>query len=293
MARTFLLAAGVLALAVALIGAPVAAEESGPSSGGCSITPTGGTVERKIEGGGGRYLLNVPPGLDGKVPLLISLHGNGSTAEAYETTPLLTPGWTKYAASKKFVVAYPQGPNNSWRDVGEGSPNVDFIRDVVADISAAYCIDQRRIYVDGHSNGASMALRVACDAADLFAAAAEYAGADPTLPNPPEIPASECNPSRPISVGLFHGVLDPLSNYVVALHVRGLWLERNDCPSAGVREPGVLVDAIRYAPCKDGTEVVFRVTVQSHNWPLGAAGEDQRNRIWAMFARNPLPRSLS
>lgn len=289
--RRALLLAGVLALAVTGTAAPGAAvvDESGSAPGACSVTPTDGTVNRTIEGGGGRYLLNVPPGLAGEVPLLISLHGNGSTVEAYETTPLLTPGWTKYAATKKFVVAYPQGPNNSWRDVGEGSPNVDFIRDVVADISAAYCIDERRIYVDGHSNGASMALRVACDAADLFAAAAEYAGADPTLPNPPEIPASECNPSRPISVGLFHGVLDPLSNYVVALHVRGLWLERNGCPSTGVREPGVLVDAIRYAPCAGGTEVVFRVTLQSHNWPLGAAGEDQRNRIWAMFERNPMP----
>jgi polyhydroxybutyrate depolymerase len=281
------LTAGLASLAQTPAQAQVRA---GDPAASCSLKPTGGTVTKTIEGGGGRYLVNVPSGLTAtEVPLLISLHGFGSTVESYETTPLLSPGWTAYAAKKKFIVAYPQGPNNAWRDVGEGSPNVAYIRSVVAAISKTYCIDADRIYADGHSNGAAMALRLACDAADLFAAVAEYAGNDPTLPNPPEVPATDCTPSRPISVGLFHGLLDPLASYPVAVHARDLWLKRNGCPTTGTTEPGVLFQAIRYAPCRNNTEVVFRVTLQSHNWPTGAAGEDQRNRIWAQFERNPMP----
>lgn len=280
-------AGAIAALAAAsLVSLPPAAAAA-PSAAGCSLTSTNGTVERTA--GGGTYRLNVPPGLTAdRVPLLISLHGGSVTAEQYETWPLLSPGWTEYAARKHFIVAYPQGPGQFWNDYSAGSPNVAFIRAVVADIADDYCVNPRRIYADGHSNGSFMSQRLACDAADLFAAVAEYAGGDVTVGVPPNLGA-KCTPSRPIPMGLFHGVLDPTSSPPVAWHLRAQWLERLSCPSTGEREPGVLVEAIRYGPCDGGVEVIWRLTLNSHDWPSGTAGENQRNRIWALFERNPMP----
>ena len=68
------------------------------------------------------------------------------------------------------------------------------------------CIDATRVYVTGMSNGGFMSHRLACEAADVFAAAAPVAG---VLGIPPE----DCNPSRPIPVLHVHGTADTLVPY--------------------------------------------------------------------------------
>jgi poly(3-hydroxybutyrate) depolymerase len=42
--------------------------------------------------------------------------------------------------------------------------------------------------------------------------------------------------------------------------------------------------------CPAGTQVVARVVENiSHNWPSGAQGEDQRQRMWVFFEANTKP----
>src|SRR5207253_2894997 len=42
--------------------------------------------------------------------------------------------------------------------------------------------------------------------------------------------------------------------------------------------------------CAAGTTLLARVVNNtSHNWPSGAQGEDQRNRMWAFAMANPRP----
>lgn len=62
------------AVAAGLVTALPAATAMGAE---CTLTPTGGTVKRTI--GSRSYLVNVPAGLSGAAPLLLSLHGFGST----------------------------------------------------------------------------------------------------------------------------------------------------------------------------------------------------------------------
>jgi polyhydroxybutyrate depolymerase len=270
----------VALVAVALPSAGMAgAGATNAASGACSLAPTGGDVLRSAAGR--NYYLHVPPGLAAPAPLMISLHGLGQGARLHA----LDTGWSAVADAQGFIVAYPQGSGAppGW-NFAQHSVDVQFVLAVVADIEASWCVDVRHVHATGHSNGAIMALRLACDAADVFASVAEYAG------GPPDVTGSPCQPSRPISVGVFSSALDPLSLLVFGYFTRNAWLARNQCPTAPAREPGVLLEASRYAPCAAGTEVIWRAyLLQSHNWPAGADRADIQRRMLDLFRANPLP----
>ena len=61
------------------------------------------------------------------------------------------------------------GACGGWENCGDH--DVAYLRRVVETAIDTYNVDVNRVYVLGHSNGAAMALRLACDAADLFSAA--------------------------------------------------------------------------------------------------------------------------
>lgn len=274
------LIAGALAAAAALaLATPPGALAAEP---GCTLTPTGGTVTRTL--GDRTYRVNVPAGLTGtEVPLLVVLHGFGSTASQVETYT----GWTPFAASRGFIVAYPQARpseyGGAWDPYSSASPDVPFLRSVVADISSTWCVNPRRVHADGWSNGAVMSQRVACSAADKFASVVSYGGGTPTLSGF----ATPCSPSRPISVGLFAGEWD--FTYAGLAQNASEWRTVNGCAATPAHTTDAYGSTDTYS-CAAGTNVVARVVnLTSHNWPSGAAGEDQRNRMWSFLAAHPLP----
>lgn len=281
LAAVFAAVAAFVSVTVITVSAP----DAGGAPTGCSLAPTGGTITRPI--GTRTYNLNVPAGLTGSaVPLLLSLHGNGEGVTIEESNS----GWTPYAASRHFIVAYPAGTGTglNW-DYAQGSADVTFLRAVVADIAATWCVNPSRVHAAGYSNGAVMAERLACDASDVFASVAALAGSSPTYPTPTAPSGSPCTLTRPIAVGIFQGLFDPISSYVIGTMNRDEWIARNGCPATGTREPGVLLEAITYAPCTSGVEVDWRVYLQSHNWPIGTDQADIHDRMWGLFTRNPRP----
>jgi polyhydroxybutyrate depolymerase len=137
--------------------------------------------------------------------------------------------------------------------------------------------------VDGWSNGAVMSQRAACDAADEFAAVTSYGGGSPTAAGT----AAPCHPSRPISVGLFAGQFD--FTYAGLAQNTTEWRGYDGCSAPPVHTTDQYGSTDTYG-CANGTQVVARVVANtSHNWPAGAQGEDQRNRMWSFFQANPLP----
>jgi polyhydroxybutyrate depolymerase len=138
-----------------------------------------------------------------------------------------------------------------------------------------------------------MSLRLACDAPDLFASIHAHAGGDPIIPSPTAWTGSTCTPSRPIGLAITQAIADPASPYAAALVTRDNWLARDGCPTTGTSESGVLIEAITYKPCAGAVEVLWRVYPQSHHWPvnhpLANDADDIHNRVWGLFARNPLP----
>ena len=276
-----LLGLGALAAATAAFLVPAA--PAAAQIPDCTLSGSGQTVNRDL--GARSYELHVPANLSGsEVPLLLSLHGFGSTGAQDE----LFTGWSGFADSHNFIVAYPNGRpdagTGAWDPYIPGSPDVPFLRDVVADISADYCINPDRVHADGWSNGAVMSQRVACDAADAFASVTSYAGGTPTLAG--TAPAA-CDPSRPISVGLIVGQFD-FTFAGLAQNVSE-WHNLNSCSATKTRTNDQYGYTDRYS-CAGETQLMARVVgLTSHNWPTGARGADQRNRMWAFFQANPRP----
>jgi polyhydroxybutyrate depolymerase len=99
---------------------------------------------------------------------------------------------------------------------------------MVAAIRAEANVDPRRIYVTGLSNGGAMTQRLACEAADLFAAAAPMA-----FPVPYTDFSSECQPSESIPVLSSMGLTDILVSYAGAAPSFAGWRDKNGCASAG------------------------------------------------------------
>lgn len=267
--------------AAAVLATTIPAAPAAADTGDCTLAPTGGTATKTLNGR--TYLVRVPSGITAeRAPLLVVLHGalsNGDTVEFFS-------GWSGYADRKKFIVAYPQARPTGWAGVWDpytnGSDDVEFVEDVVADISSTWCVNPDRVHADGWSNGAVMSQRMACESPDTFASVSSYGGGPATLLGI----ADGCHPSRPISVAMFAGQLD-FTYFGLGLNTAE-WRDIDDCTSTTKARD--LYGVTETSSCAPGTKVVSRVVyLTSHNWPIGGQAEDQRNRLWAFFTANPRP----
>ena len=82
----------------------------------------------------------------------------------------------------------------------------NFSEAIVDELSAAYCVDQTRLYAIGYSLGAMFTYEIACQINHRFAAVASFAG---TMPVSPE----SCDLSSGIGVMHIHGKLDYIIYY--------------------------------------------------------------------------------
>jgi poly(3-hydroxybutyrate) depolymerase len=224
------------------------------------------------------YLIHVPEQLPpGPVPLVVTVHGLAGNAKQH----LSQTHWTEIADREGFLVAAPNG-RRSW-DNSQGSADVAFIRDVVADVRARDCVDDRRIYITGHSNGGFMTHRLACESGDLFAAGASYAAGDVSgFPHESPCAANGVgHDGRPITgfrqvpLALWHGTADGIVAYQGGR--RGLrgWLERYDCDTVTPRVDDVFGGWEHYGSCAaPDVELVFRTLADhGHAWPDGCGGQ--------------------
>jgi polyhydroxybutyrate depolymerase len=133
---------------------------------------------------------------------------------------------------RKFILVLPEGkleprvlregserPNQFWNanqsccdlrtaEEKEARPvdDVKYLTELTELVLQRYHADKKRVYLYGHSNGAMMAHRLACEKSPLFAAIAAFAGG--TLGEDENCPATE-----PLSVLQIHGTSDELIPY--------------------------------------------------------------------------------
>lgn len=147
------------------------------------------------------------------VPLLVLLHGYTVTAQTQDAYF----GYSQLAQQRTFLVALPNGLRDDtlqqyWNATdaccafGKTNDDVAYLTAVIRDVQARYSVDPKRIYVVGHSNGAFMAHRLACDRSELIAGIMAFAGN--TWLDP-----SRCQPTQGVAVLQVHGTLDPVIQY--------------------------------------------------------------------------------
>jgi polyhydroxybutyrate depolymerase len=155
-----------------------------------------------------------PPDHDPTVPtpLLVVLHGYATDAERMERLFPLQAG----AAVKGAMVVYPEGTFNRlghrfWNAsdaccdlFDSGVDDVAYLMGLIDEIEASVAVD--RVVLFGHSNGAFMANRLACEHGERFAAVVGVAG---TLDEPP--PA--CDAPSPPRMLHIHGTEDGVIRY--------------------------------------------------------------------------------
>ncbi len=292
-----------------------------------SITPTpteshnlsaGETTRTLTHDGRERsYILYVPASVKWSqpVPLVLVFHGGLGNAE----TAIRMSRFNEVADRNGFIVAYPNGTSRlsddkllTWNGgtccAYAQEKNVDdvgFVRALVAELHSLANVDAKRVYATGMSNGAILSHRLACEAADVFAAIAPVSG---TL----NFPA--CHPSGPVSVIEFHGTADQHILYDGGAGPKSLvsvdfasvqesvkfWTSSDGChPQSQADSFGDIRHEV-WTDCAGSTSVeLYTIVGGGHTWPGGVlegSGADQPTStisasqlVWKFFAAHPKP----
>jgi polyhydroxybutyrate depolymerase len=178
------------------------------------------THENLDVGGQSRTYWLADPGGSAPRPTLILLHGLGGTGEAtMHGTQLPMLG-----AQKGFVSVFPDGvakrwnlfPTGAvpasyvqdWKQAGSAVPDdVAFLKALIAKLVERGVTDSKRVYVSGFSAGGFMAMRMVCEASDLFAGVALVSS---SMPDPV---GKVCHPPQAIPFYALKGTADDHEPY--------------------------------------------------------------------------------
>jgi polyhydroxybutyrate depolymerase len=165
-----------------------------------------GTATAKINVGKATrdYHLAVPAGsrANAALPLVFNFHGPGQSPADLESYTHLAAG----GLADGNVVVTPAGVAGRWnfvRSAAAGPDDVAFVEAVLNELTARMCLNPKRVFAVGYSDGADMAIAAACALSGRFAAVVAVAGS--------VLPAA-C-PQPPSSVLEIHGTADPVAPY--------------------------------------------------------------------------------
>jgi polyhydroxybutyrate depolymerase len=183
-------------------------------------TPADGTACSSFDtgpiGGDRPVVVHVPPGYNACVaaPLVVMLHGYTATGALEESYLRLTA----QSDARGFLYAYPDGTvdasgNHFWNATdaccdlnGTMVDDSKYLSDLVVEIGRHYAVDPKRVFLVGHSNGAFMSYRMACDHSGQIAAIASLAGAMFS-------DVTKCSATSAVSVLEIHGTADAVIPY--------------------------------------------------------------------------------
>ncbi len=280
-------------------------------------------LQLKVDGLTRKAVVHVPAGYDASrgMPLLLAFHGGGGHAEHMADDTHY--GLISMSERHGFIIAFPNGysrlPGGRFATWNAGGccgdardrkvDDVAFARALVQRVAQQWRIDPRRVYATGMSNGGMMSHRLACEAADVFAAVASVAGTDAT---------ERCAPSRPIAVLHIHARDDShvlfeggagqdafrdsskVMDFVSVPETMKRWAARDSCSATPRRildKPGAYCE--RWSPCAGQGEVQLCVTEEGgHSWPgapsvrrgkaAASTALDGNELIWDFLSRHTL-----
>jgi polyhydroxybutyrate depolymerase len=212
--------------------------------------------------------------------------------------------FAEVADQKGFVVAFPDGISGSWNAgvccgiaAGTGVDDVGFVSDLVDRLLAEYCVDPKRVFATGFSNGGFLSHRLACELPNKIAAVASVSGV---------MGIQKCAPPRAVPVLQIHGTSDPIVPYngnallgypSVDATMSG-WVSRNGCGSKSEVSRAGSTHCDGWSGCRDGGDVeLCTVEGGDHGWPGGGtlwtdagppAGFVASTAIVDFFDRHPM-----
>jgi polyhydroxybutyrate depolymerase len=283
-----------------------AASKSGSCSSATGHDPGETTQTIRSSGRDRSYVLYVPPGYTGhrRVPAVFNWHGYGQSAQAQ----LTYSGFEQVADREGFLIVAPEGQGTpphfnltTTPPPGE-TDDVLFAEDVLHDVQRHLCIDDKRVFTTGLSNGGAMSAVLACRASRLFAAFGSVAAV---------VWAPVCDSARSLPLMAFHGTADPVVPFdggtvtccgnphidAVADTMRN-WATHDTCMAAptDTRVAPHIVHRV-WAACRPpGGVELYIVEGGGHAWPgasisvSGSTNEiDATSLLWEFFKQHPLP----
>jgi polyhydroxybutyrate depolymerase len=245
---TILLAA-IAATAITPVAIPVGAASAStghaPKAGiGCHQPATPGLATRTltVDGDEREYLLSIPASYDPakRAPLILDFHGLGSDKEEQA----LYSGMSRKAGAEGYLVITPDGTGaiRHWSlpPLPGGVADVDFVKQMLAATSRTLCIDAKRVYATGISNGAIFSTALACALPGRLAAIAPVAGVNGTKV------CAAGTPRTPVLA--FHGTADPIVPYAGGRYFAGANAADLQDPAGGTSALGELFDGLRAQP---------------------------------------------
>ena len=318
-------------------------DSGGPTfpEGGCPSTSlTAGDYSQTVatDGGTRTYRLHIPPGLSSSVPapLVFAFHGGGQTAAQFEGFAHVYP---KSDASG-FILVEPEGTpalpgleagvldvwnaGNCCEAAAQVNKNVDdvgFVAAMLDSVESQICVDPKRVFATGFSNGGMLSHRLACQMSDRIAAIAAVSGGlgNRNLDVNPVTTLFPCTPGRSVPVLHIHGTQDacypfdgglgPLSfvTFEAALTTVQGWAARNGCSSNPTTVLTNGAATCQLYPCPHPGEVeLCTIDGGGHYWPGGDdwpgsqvfCGANQGVRsadliandaFWSWFTAHPMP----
>jgi polyhydroxybutyrate depolymerase len=252
------------------------------------------------------YVVHVPVGYDPAtpVPLVLDLHGYGSDGRQQ----LAYSGFDRLADRERFLVVAPDGQGTgltrhwAFGDEPGAQDDLAMVGALLDHVEAELCVDVRRVFSTGMSNGAAMTDLLACVASDRIAAFAPVAAT--------VYVAALCTGRPPAPILAFHGTADPVvpfdggtvtccghATVAPASEAMAAWAQHDGCAATPV-EAQVAPDVTRrsWPRCAGGADVVFDVVQGGgHTWPgsipIAALGPtstfDATAAIWSFFRAHP------
>ena len=236
---------------------------------------SGGTFQQHLDLAGTtrEFIVHVPPDLDPgvPVPVVVAFHGAEDSADGMM---LLT--WLNGEARRKgFVAVYPDSDGGRW---ALGSlTDVAFVDQILERIADRISIDRDRVISTGFSNGALMALWLACNRPDQMAGVGIVGGSIPL--------GFGCSFPRPIPAAFILGNEDrqfpfeegsaSISGQLSAEASADWWIARNGCTTERVVvdledrfDDGTSAHRWDHPGCMGSQFVVFHeIRGGGHTWP--------------------------
>lgn len=255
---------------------------------------------QNLDFGRGEVLVSIPDNHSEEValPLIVLLHGytsSGNNQNAYM-------GFGDLVNDYDFLLVAPDGTQESggngsrfWNAsnaccnfYGSQVDDVAYVKSIIDEMKARYNVDDKRVYLVGHSNGGFMSYRIAYEHSQDIAAIASLAGASHL--------GNRDAPEYPVNVLQIHGTADGTiayqggdirdNRYPSAMRTVQQWATYNGCEGTGkARElrdldaslPGYETGVLKFEiGCRPGgSSELWTISAGSHVPPLSDSFAEQ------------------